>query len=299
MPSRFMTLRARPSNTMTIRLEPEISAMTIPIFRFDKSPEAMFFDLLNRANGSYLGPDQVELGRPLSRGRTETRIPLIATLSSPLTGRIEASYHRLDLSHIFYGVKLLLETDNDITPEFVSQHLMTRWQVRLDPEDIILTIEDNGPRLPDRVTVTADDSSLVWVGSIEAWHLPVGHLTTVLHEYKETFREGDLKRNAFLYSIDRNVSEIIPNFAELMIQGRRFHTNTLQTTMVVNSLYNLTGDRWIIEDAVKPWNLYGAEVVYHGAYDIDPTNQVIVVRLSPSCENLFGLLVIPYTAETP
>lgn len=272
--------------------------MTVPIFRFDKGPEALFFDLLNKANGSYLGPDQVTLGRPLANGRTETRIPLLAAPSSPLTGRIEATYHRMDLSHFFYGVPLLLESDDPLTPEFVSHHLRTRWQVYLDPKDIILSIEDNGPRLPDRVTISAHEESLVWVGNIDAWHLPVGHLSTVLDKYDASFQEGAVKRNAFLYSIDRGIGEIDANFAELMLQGRRFHTITLQTKMVLNALFNLTGDEWVIENITKPWNLYGAEVVYHGQFDSDPVNQVIVIQLSPHCENLFGLLVIPYTAET-
>lgn len=267
-----------------------------PIYRFDHSDRRMFFELVRRANGVELKDTDVLISHPKIKSQTHTAVMLSPTEESPLTGQVEVFYDRLDLNHFFFGIPLSFSGLSEITPVTITTAILHKWAVFIDPDDIMVYIESFYHHHPKRVKLIVKDTSLTWVGNIEAWVLPDGYLGDLFKDSHLSFNDYNVKQNAFLYSIDRQVNAVSQETIDFLIEGVGIHTLTTETQILLNELTTLTGDEWTITQDIAPFNLYGASVVYHDLYDPEDTlNYVIVIRLGGRCKNLFGHLLIHYS----
>ena len=72
-----------------------------PLFRFDKSTDELFLDLLKKANKELytLTLNDIDIDNPVAKGRTLTDIQVAASSSSTMKGKVSLSYSRLDLTN--------------------------------------------------------------------------------------------------------------------------------------------------------------------------------------------------------
>tara|TARA_B100000929_G_C15480303_1_gene410962 strand:- start:381 stop:1247 length:867 start_codon:yes stop_codon:yes gene_type:complete len=266
-----------------------------PIYRYDQSHNRLFFDLLRRANGVVLNEDDVQVSYPRSEGRIHTSVVLSPSPRSPLSGQVRVFYDRLDLERFFFGVPLSFSGLQDVTPETISNALLGRWSVYIDPDDLLVTINTYREHHPSRLLLCAKETSLTWVGEVEAWLLPDGYLGSLFQSSELSFNDRNVKQNAFLYSIDRQINGFEYEDVSWLVEGLRLHTLTTQSTRLLEQLLAYTGDHWAIKQHKAPFNLKDAVVLYHGPWDASqPKNRVIVLQLGPDCENLFGHLILYY-----
>lgn len=267
-----------------------------PIYRYDQSTDRLFFDLIRRSNGVTLNADDVHISHPRAEGRNHTSVVITPSARSPLSGRVRVFYDRLDLERFFFGVSLSFTGIDTITPETISKALVNHWSVFIDPDDLIVSIETYREHHPIRLLLCAKETSLAWVGKVEAWVLPEGFLGSLFQSSELSFNDRNVKQNAFLYSIDRQINGFEYGDVAWLKEGLRLHTLTTETYRLLTQLHLYSNDNWLIAQERAVFNLNDAVVVYHGAWDPgDPKYQVIVLRLGPDCENLFGHLLLYYT----
>ncbi len=267
-----------------------------PIYRYDKSDKAMFFDLVRRSNGVALTEKDVHVSPPRKESGNHTSVILAPTQHSPLSGQVEVFYDRLDLSRFFFGIPLSFTGISEINPETISNVLLNRWSVWVNPNDLLIEITQFEPHHPVRLKLTALHTSLTWVGTVEAWVLPEGHLGQVFDDYALSYNDGNVKRNAFLYSIDQQINDVSLSTSAFLQEGQRLFTNDPVVHPFLQRLEELSGDPWVIVRETAPFNLMDAVVTYHGPVsDENPNHRVIVLHLSPYCKNLFGNLLLYYT----
>lgn len=266
-----------------------------PIYRYDGSTYELFFALLRQTNNVHLDEEDVSISRPMPEGYHQTSVVLSSKPSSPLTGQVKLYYNRLSLSHFFFGVPIQFDGLEEINPQTVCEALLLKWSVWVDPDDVLISIEPTRPQHPTRLKITAKETSLTWVGSIEAWALPSGYLGRVFKDYELSFNDCPVKQNAFLYSIDRQINDLYESEVRWMEEGTVIHTRTSNTQHLLNEMKRLTGDQWSIHHHPSGFNLMGARVVYRGLYDdTNPNHLVVVLFLSDKCRNLFGTLLLHY-----
>lgn len=270
-----------------------------PIYRYDGSTHRLFFSLLRRTNGVELNEEDVSISRPIPEGYNQTSVILTPKPSSPLTGQVKLFYNRLSLTHFFFGVPLSLDGLDNITPQTVCQALLLRWSVWIDPVDVLISIEPTRPQHPTRIKIVAKETSLVWVGSIEAWVLPSGYLGRVFKDHELSFNDCPTKQNGFLYSIDRQINDLYEQDVGWLSEGSMIHTRNEDTIHLLDELKRLTDDRWVIHHHESDFNLMGSSVIYHGRWDeYNPNHHVIVLELGVRCKNLFGFILLHYTSTS-
>lgn len=268
--------------------------MNQPLFRFSSVPNALLLDLVNLANDTHLKPGDISFGFPVAKGRTLTEIPVTPDYYSPLSGTTTVSYHRLDLNNFFFGIPITIESNEEITPEFIQRHVLGRWEVNLDPNEIEIVQNTFGDYFPKQIHIRAKSTSLVWVGEVEAWVLSPGHIGNVFRHFDFSFNDRTSKRNAFLYSIERGLSDIPQEVIDYCEIGRNFNTYDEHSHKVIRLLKDITGDPWVIEPVSRAFNLKFAKVTYHGPLHDDTVYRVIVIELRDLCNNLYGNLVLNY-----
>lgn len=266
-----------------------------PIYRYDQSSKRLFFDLVRRTTGVAFTEDDVHVSPPRALGRNHTEVILSPTHQSPLTGSVPVTYNRLDLSLFFFGVPLSFEGLDDPTPANVSARLREQWGVWVDPDHLLVTVGQAKPHHPTPLTLTATESALAWVGSVDAWALPGTYLGTVFQDTPLSFNVSNTKQNAYLYSQDRTPEDFTVGLLKAYGVGDVIHTLTVDTQRLITALQASTGDDWVIAQHTAPFNLNGAEVIYHGEWDPDhPGRRVVVLHLGRACQNLFGHLLLYY-----
>ena len=272
---------------------------TLPLYRLNRSPGQLLLDLLRHRFGTTLTLDDLVFDLPVPLGGTRTRLPVSAPLGSALSGRGELDYDRLDLHRFFFGIPLNFRNLADPTEAIIRTEFESDWGVKLDPEEIDVTIYPAIPRHPRRVSIKAKNNALCWVGELEGWILPPGFLGDLFTAHPLCVNDSRVKKNAFLYPFESEITLECP--VELVTEfplGYSFTTRDYRVQALLRALQVQTEDLWCLEPGQAYWNLRGAKVIYHDFYDVesgDLAHHVIVIQLTNACCNLFGHLMLHYS----
>ncbi|MBE0438312.1 MAG: hypothetical protein IBX57_00900 [Gammaproteobacteria bacterium] len=264
------------------------------IFDFTKSPEDLLFDLIELKNDFKITDTNVDISIPQALGRTFTSVLLTPKLSSNLTGVVEVFYDRLDLNRLFFGYNLSFSNIEVLDEETISNVIFERFKLRILPENIKFTVEDFGETLPKRISIGVKDESILWVGEIEAWWLPDNYLGEVFLTHDLSRNATVYKKNAYLYSIEKEFSSLDIALQDLFTEGYIFSTLNEQHVSFLDYLNNNLDDPWTLAVDSEYFNLAGAKVIYNGYLTNDPIDRVIVISLGSKCIKLEGNLVIRY-----
>jgi hypothetical protein len=278
---------------------------SIPIYRLNCSPEQILFNAIQFKFGATLTSEDVSFNDPIAKSRTRTCIQISARAESALTGLGELLYDRLDLNRFFFGIPLNFRNLHEPTELEIREAFETNWGIRLDSNEIDVTLYPHLPRHPQRVKIAAKENALCWVGEVEGWVLPPGFLGDLFGVHGISFNDRAVKRNAFLYSheyITNNVSgntNLSVELFDYLVLDKVLNTIDLDTCKLLRELQVITGDPWCLEQTPAYFNLKDAKVVYNGIYDPEePEHRIVVLELSKYCQNLFGYFVLHYNTTT-
>lgn len=254
------------------------------IFDFAKPPKEVLFDYINRTNDLNLFSSDYQLGLPVSHSRTHTYIDIAPSCHNPQKGIVTFEYHRNDLEAFFFGVNPHFYTNDVIDIERVCGLIYDKYRVFLDPDEFTLESVTLGVNEPYVVKLKANPESLLWVGEMGVWVLPDNHLNELLMDYgiSKPFNEQCI--NGYLYSQEYSFTDVPDDVISYLGGGFEIHTNDLASGKLINYLTDKTQDPWQITPNVARFNLYQAMVIKH-------TEDLIVLNLSPYCQNVFGILI--------
>lgn len=257
---------------------------------------SIFLNLVERSTTVPLRRDDIFLDIPVKTSRTGTLINITPQPHMELKGVVEVAYERIDLNVFFFGIPITIQTDNLINKDLVTNTIKERWSLNLEENDYELHILDYGVYLPKKLTLTAKEESLVWVGELEIWVVGNNHIGNVFNKYSISFNTFDnIKRNAFIYSYERNIHISNIDVINYLEEGTLLSTLDLDTAIIINELVTATGDNWVITEEPSDYNLNEAKVIYHGIIDSQEEENMIVITLGGKCNNLFGNLILRYT----
>jgi len=249
---------------------------------YSKPAKELLLDLIEENGEVTLRRDDLVFSNPVADNYTKTKINVAGTLESGLKGNVELTYNRIGLDYIFFGHQLIIETDETITKELLSDKIKTKWNVLIEPNEFSFTaVNING--LPVKVTITALPESLVWLGQFDVWVFGNNYLATL-------FKDTPLGNNtglmsAFIYSMEKTFEPL--GDALIFEVGQRFFTIDTTTQPLLDYLLTNTGDPWTIDPNAVDYNLYNSKVIY------TDTNKM-VIDLSLECKNFIGYLVIHF-----
>jgi len=268
--------------------------LTVPLYRFDQPSKLQMLDLFRHHFNVYFTEEDLRFDLPVAIGHTRTELQIGAAQNSNLYGKGILTYDRIDLKLFFFGVPLYFRNLTEVTPVGIQADILAHWGIFLDLEDVDIEIFLESKIHPQRVSIKAKETALCWVGELEGWILPVGHLGDLFNEHLISFNDRNFKRNAVLYSQDRDIHDFPKELAALLPVDYLFTTLDLDNYPIIESLRTLTGDSWTATLTDSPFNLKGARVRYNGPYNsTSALPEVIVIELSAMCQNLFGFLIIP------
>lgn len=270
-------------------------------YLFHKTHKEAFYDLVKSHSRGVVFASEVEIGRPIKKGITDTEIQISAAAGSSMKGSMLFQYGRLNLNDFFDSIPISILSDVEVIDnEFISNEILTRWNIRLDVECFDIAINDPGRHFPKEVTLTMKEESLVWVGEVTIWILPENHIGTLFDKFELSFNSGTLKHNGYIYSIEKNIVEVPEEVIAILSTDARLYTVDVDTTKVLNFLKEATEDDWVIDQDLSNFNLMNATVIYNGPYDdTNIINHVIVISLTTACGNLFGNLLLKYDIVEP
>lgn len=267
--------------------------LSIPMYRFNQTARLQMLDLIKHYFNLTLTEDDVTFDLPVAVGHTRTEVQISSALHSRLTGKGILTYDRVDLNSFFFGIPIYFRTLTELTPEAIRADFLAQWNIYLDPEDIEIELFLSNGFHPQRVIFTAKETALCWVGNLEGWILPAGHLGDLFNVHLISFNDRNLKRNAILYSYDKDLQGINSELVAALPIDFVFNSLNLVTQPILESLRTLTEDPWTITLGRELYNLKEAKVLYNGPYsDASDSPLVIVIQLSPYCQNLFGFLIL-------
>lgn len=270
--------------------------INVRLYRYNQPSKAIFLDLLELISGTRFTYDDIILGTPIPKGRVNTLIPIGATPWGVLEGDTQILYKRIDLNYFFFNTPLYFYNLNDLSNESISKAFLDKYSVLLEPEDFILDYKIGHSRYPIEIHLKVKENSLIWVGELTFWSMPDNYIGQLFQSEKDIMHH-QLRRNAFLYSIEKDINGLSDRVIEQLPVNTTITTLDTETIHLLNALNELTGDPWVIEGSKTPYNLKEAWVIYHGAYDpTHPGHQVISLFLnSRLCTNLFGSLLLHYS----
>lgn len=263
-----------------------------PLFRFNQSGESLFFDLINRKNGTTFKPEDLELGTPVASGKTCTKIPVTPAQPSPLTGTVHLTYDRLDLNSFFFGIPFNISSNELVDEERLSNEILNRWGIKIEHEDLQIERSGFGSYYPEKLSVSVKETSLCWVGSIDVWVLSEGNLLSLFTDNPLSYNDLSVKANGYIYSVDRGPLTLSNELLDYLTYEKILHTLDTESVNFLDYLSDITGDTWVIEDTRTPFNLKDAQVIYNGPFSETIEQSVVVIELGRLCSNLNSYLVL-------
>ena len=223
---------------------------------------------------------------------------------------IEVVYSRIRIDTILGGLPFMLSMRiNDITPVSLAEELFKEYRIHLDTghyELTEVTVPNAAVVYPGfrRYTLTILDTHLTLCGKVDIQIAPTAKIRNV--NLAQTI--GLMDHYIDYLKDSRLPVEILMPESKLRAETHALSSVTTSTTAsmleVAHVLRGLTGDDWVSVLDAKPFNLYGAELIYNDLYPVSARQpcanygKLLELRLSEFCTNLKGVLSIPYR-ETP
>lgn len=268
--------------------------MTARLYDFSKPAEQLLTDLIQLSNDITLNPEELYFSTPVAKGRTSTDIKITPKPTSTMKGIVEVNYERVDLNSLFFGATFNMVTDELIDNNLVVAAINNDFRVNINPEEIIVELEEYEIGYPKSLVVRSLEDSLVWVGELKGWVMPVNHLGETLQYYKSSRNVNGTKQNAYIYSITKPFAPLTQTLVDGLTIDRRIYTIDVLTNELLNYLFAYTGDLWTVSQDPVDFNLFDARVVFNGLVADNGTEHAIVLSLGERCTNLEGMLVIKY-----
>lgn len=264
---------------------------------YNKTSQELLINLINIDNPTTIDFSTIAISPPIDLGKGNTQIRLSPKPTSRLKGFVDLVYSRISLDQLFYGYQINIKTDEEvITHNFLTQYIKENFKINLNNEFDIKK-EFFGEGYPIQYTLVAKDTSLVWIGELNIWILPVSHLSVVFPEDGLPYNKDFRVQNGFIYSVSKVFENLPSEFIGWLVKDYVFDTNSLENAPFLEYLRTSTGNDWHIADNIVEFNLHGAKVIYHGSLNSVTNEKVLCIQLSEQCSNLTGVLVIHYLDE--
>lgn len=295
----------------------------------NKSSDKLVLDLINEKNPqANLELTKIIFGTPVANTDPDathnTVLDVKARKNSGYIGDQMVDYNRLDGRTLFRNVTAYLDVKLPKSTTDLLAQLNRQYGLGITEDDIVpAVIADNtnpplqNPDDPDPVpvahTITFADDSLAFIGAIDVKIGPkpqVGErLSLVIPQteldglkYPDTPADG--KGQGYIYSYGVDCTPIA-TFLKAQATGVMSNDTAFST-----EFNKVVPELWVADDALKDYNLKGADVIYNGSTTDDGTadhkpvagantdyNSVMLLQLDDTkCSNFTGVMFLHYNA---
>src|SRR5690606_27772132 len=153
---------------------------------------------------------------------------------------------------------------------------------------------------------TMNEKSLLWKGSVEIRIHPVQELmdrSIDWHLDLSRFLVGHPHSKVpITFLLDQCDAEL--KYGKWLKRYYAEHRLLLEDELL-DEMSRITKDKWVCVDRKERFNLYGAQVLYHGRNRGQwytgraEHSHVLILRLSNFCENLYGVMALGYHDPNP
>jgi len=296
------------------------------VYRYDKPSQELFLDLINHTNLAAYESSQLEFGLPEVIEGSLTAVKIKPTDKVGWTGAAVVKYRRLDLGTAL-GFSPMIDT-SDISKEGILAALNAQYSLYLDADLVeispaprrldqaVRVIQMNGfdnADVPDGVPtvsfdegikdfiITVSPDHLIWLGSARVHVRPVMELLgrTIKQRLAmmDYFDQIGGPKVPIELAVDRSIDATCVSYPIKKLKKGDVLT---QLTPFVEVARKLTGDAWVSDASVRPFNVYQSKVLYNGFNQGEyftgfaSYSHVLAVELSEYCGNLSGTWLIHY-----
>lgn len=296
------------------------------VYRYDKPSDELFLDIINYTNNSAFQAGQLVFGTPEVIDGSLTAVRVKPTDNVGWTGAALVRYRRLDLGRALNFTPMI--DTSDTTPEGILAALNAQYSLFLEIDKVTVTevprqlnvqVSTTGltgfdtadaPDVPPAVpfdegvkdfVITVASDHLIWFGSARVYVRPVlelmGRTIKQRLAMMDYFNQTDAAKVAIELAVNRAI-DATPVAAS--IKKLKKGDVLTELTPFVEIARRLTGDAWVSNASVRPFNVYQSKVLYNGFNQGEyfsgfaSYSHVLAVELSEYCGNLAGTWLIHY-----